>query len=176
MIMFRIQVNNGAVMRTQMKKEIGKVSARDELSSRLKSEKAKATGEWYRTRINQVDAARNAKAYQKDYDRVAPESLSPETKSAMVKRAKELKDIFSVGMLSKEELHPMKTIYVNGSTKNVWDEQKTNDLNAVKRNKAWYDKNRPLIDEYKNIMRHLFPDDPTAGDIERFRVVKRGIN
>jgi len=40
---------------------------------------------------------------------------------------------------------------------------------CVEREAAWQKVNQQRIEEFKRIMRHLNPDDPNAGDVERFR-------
>lgn len=87
----------------------------------------------------------------------------------MWKRAKLLKDEFTVGMLSNDELHPVSKIEKNGVISTVVDRAKMKSLNSVSRQMAWNKKNETKVREYKNIMRHLMPDDPSATDIEKYR-------
>lgn len=167
--MFRILTNNGAVAEHQKTKEISKVSARTILKERSGQEEFKSKDSWYRQRLDATDAAHNAKVYKKDYERTLPETLNPQTEGEMWKRAKQLKDEFAVGMLSREELHPVKGFMENGSMKWVVDESKLQANNSAKRESDWQKVNGNKIEEFKNLMRHLDKENPNAGDIERFR-------
>ena len=112
---------------------------------------------------------KNAKVYKKDYERTLPETLNSQTESEMWKRAKQLKDEFQVGMLSKEELHPVKGFMENGTMKWVVDESKMQANNSAVREAQWQKENGKKIEEFKNLMRHLDKDNPNAGDVEKFR-------
>ena len=92
-----------------------------------------------------------------------------------LKQLDQLKDEFIVGMLSKEELHPVKGFSENGKMVWVVDEGKMNALKSVDRNEVWYKRNEVKLREFKQIMRHLCPDDPNAGDVEKFRPRNRGV-
>lgn len=43
---------------------------------------------------------------------------------------------------------------------------------AVHKHLKWSQKNEPAVRRYKEIMRTIEPDDPTAGDIEKLRMEK----
>lgn len=186
--MFKIQVNNGAIQRHQMTKEVAKPPARTLLRDKSRGAIVEIDAEgsayvkgfklndpWWKGRIDIKEAVKNAKAYLKDYERTLPEKLSPETESQMWVRAKQLKDEFVQGMLSREELHPVKGFTSNGTVIWVVDEEKLRSLNSVERNVAWEKRNAHKITEFKNIMRHLDPDNPNAGDVEKFRPRLQGV-
>jgi hypothetical protein len=173
--MFKILTNNNAIADHQINKEVSKVSARTILKERVGQETLKSTDSWYRQRVDPQDAARNAKMYKRDYERTLPETLSPQTQSEMWKRAKVLKDEFTMGMLSRDELHPVKGFMENGTMKWVVDESKLQTANCSQRELAWQKKNGSKIEEYKNIMRHLDPDNPGAGDVEKWRPRMTGV-
>ena len=80
---------------------------------------------------------------------------------------------FVVGMLSREELHPVKSFESNGKIQVIVDEERMRSLGSVDREDASARRNGPLISEYKRIMRHLNPDNPRAGDVEKFRPIRR---
>lgn len=164
-----IFVKTGAVDRYQMDKEVAKPVALETIHKQYKHEHNKATDPWFRGRIDVNEAAKNAKLFRKNYERVLPETLSSNAKDTMWRRAKQLKDEFIVGMLSHEELHPVRAFVKDGTTVWVVDEGKMNSMNCVPRNTAWNQKNAAKVREFKNIMRHLCPEDPNAGDIEKFR-------
>lgn len=172
--MFKIQTNNNSVIKHQIGKEISKISARDILKTRSGQEELKSTDSWWKNRIDWQEAAKNSKQYKKDYERTAPETLSAQAKDAMWRKAKQLKDEFTVGMLSREELHPVKGFMENGTMKWVVDEEKMRANRSTERESAWLSKNQAKIAEFKNLMRHLDPDNPTAGDIEKYRTKGRG--
>lgn len=177
--MFKIQVNNGAISRFQRMKEVSKLPARTLLreksgihlvegdSAFVKT--ANLNDSWWGSRIDTKEAIKNAKTYQKDYERTHPETLDAQTTNIMWKRAKELKDQFTIGMLSRSELHPVKGFLDNGAMKYVVDEEQIRSNNSLAREAAWQSKNQSIINEFKNIMRHLNSDDPNAGDIEKYR-------
>ena len=110
-----------------------------------------------------------------NYERVAPETLSGETRNFLWKRAKQLKDEFANGMLSREELHPVKQFEMNGAVSAIVDEERLRANRSVERELVWQERNKEKIKEFKNIMRHLEPENTVAGDIERFRPKLRGI-
>ena len=172
-LMIQIFTKTGAVSKAQMARKIAPLSARQVLQERMSSDEKMATDKWYKGRINQEEARKNAAAYKKTYENTCPETLDSSTKNQMWKRAKELKDSFSVGMLSRDELHPVKSFVHDGVVKVVVDDDKLNTLNSVKREVAWQNKNENNIKEYKNIMRHLCPDNSGATDIEHFRPRRR---
>ena len=123
--------------------------------------------------FDKQEARKNYDNLTKQYDRTKPETLSSETQNHLWKKAKQLKDEFMIGMLSRDELHPVKGFLVDGAMKTVIDEEKLRSLNSVKREQEWAKRNEIRIREFKNIMRHLCPDDPSATDIERFRPHRR---
>ena len=167
--MFKIFSGSNAIMEKQMHKEISKIAARDIMKARSGHEQQKATDTWWKSRVNPIEAAKNARMYQKQYERTLPETLAPQTKNEMWKRAKQLKDEFVMGMLSREELHPTKGFLENGTMKHVVDEERMRSNRSVEREHAWQTKNNNKIAEFKNLMRHLNPDDPNAGDVEKYR-------
>jgi len=159
-----------------MAREIAKPAALQQLKDRVGLEEGNMNDKWRRSFLDQASAMKSAKLYKKSLDRVIPETLSGAVKDTMWKKAKALKDEFVVGMLSREESHPVKGFMKDGKMVWVVDEAKMQDMRSVERNTAWNQKNDAKVREYKNLMRHLCPDDPNAGDIERFRPKKRGIN
>ncbi len=167
--MFRISTPGSAILEHQMKKEIAGKDARTIMETKMKVAYAQFTDPWFRGRVDVNDAMKTYKDIKRDSDRTAPETLSPEVKNVMWKRAKQLKDEFVVGMLSRDELHPIKTMQVDGSAVNIVDHERMNSLRSVERNNAWYKRNETKLVEFKNIMRHLCPDDPMASDFEKFR-------
>ena|SRR3990167_7421510 len=167
--MFKIFSSTNAIADHQVHKEISKISARTILKERVGQETTKSIDPWWRARVDAQDAAKNAKMYKKDYERTLPETLAPSTQSQMWKRAKQLKDEFTMGMLSKDDLHPVKGFMENGAMKWVVDESRLQANRSVDREMAWQKKNNGKIEEFKNLMRHLDADNPSAGDIERFR-------
>lgn len=179
--MFRILTKSGAVERHQMTKEIAGADARRTMEANIKAGTQKVTSSWYGGRIDVADAKKTLNDYTRNYNRTAPESIDPEVKSTMWKRAKQLKDEFSAGMLSQSDLHPVKGINVNGAIQVIVDQQAMQTNRCVERNTEWYKKNATKIAEYKNIMRHLCPKDENASletqmaaeknftDIEKFR-------
>lgn len=174
--MFKILNKIGAIPQHQMQKEVSKVSARTILKEKSGEETVKASDPWWKARVDWQAAAKNAAKYRKDYERTLPETLSSQAQNSMWKRAKQLKDEFIVGMLSKEELHPVKQFSENGTIKAVIDEDRIRANRSVEREMAWSKHNEAKIREFKNLMRHLEPDDPKAGDVERFRPKMRGIH
>lgn len=173
--MFQVITNNGAAAKHLMTKEIAGNDARQILQANIKAETAKVSNAWFNGRIDVTQARKSLKEYQTNYDKTSPETLSTDVKNTLWKRAKQLKDEFTIGMLSKEELHPVKGINIDGSIKVVVDEEKMNSSRVVERNTAWYNRNAQKISDYKNIMRNLNPDNPLASDIERFRPLKRSV-
>ena len=164
--MFKIFSNNGAIMEHQMTKEISKVSARTILKEKIDSELSKINSPYFR---NSSDAIKNSKDYKRSYEQTLPEKLSPVVENEMWKRAKHLKDEFTVGMLSREELHPTKQFMENGTTKYVVDEERMRTLRSSEREMTLQRTNEPKIKEFKNLMRHLDPNNPNAGDVEKYR-------
>lgn len=169
-------IKRGEIERHQMDKEVAKPAAFKQLSGLYNAEKIKSTDPWWKKRVDWVEAGKNAKKYGKNLDKVTPEKLTPGAKDLMWRRAKQLKDEFTVGMLSQEELHPVKGFSDNGKMVWVCDESKMNALHSVDRNTAWYKRNEAKLREFKNLMRHLCPENPNAGDFEKFRPRNRGIH
>ena len=176
--MFKVFVGNNVIANHQMNKEISKVPARGLLKEKVGAKIAEGAegikafdikDSWWSKRVDIKGVIANAKKYEKDYERTLPETLAPQTENEMWKRAKNLKDKFQMGMLSREELHPVRGFLDNGTMKWVVDDRKMQEIHAPERELKWQKNNGPNIEEYKNIMRHLCPDDPFAGDIERFR-------
>lgn len=171
---FKIAVNHGAIAQHQIFKEVAKPAAREILREKSapaiasidKDEREFVKNAHYKF---PQEAIKNAKLYKKDYERTLPETLKVESQNQMWVRAKQLKDQFTVGMLSRSESHPVKGFMDNGTMKWVVDEEKLRAMRSVEREAAWQKQNELKIREFKNIMRHLNPDDPNAGDTERYR-------
>ena len=155
-----------------MTKEVSKPVARQLLKERIDSEQSKIKSPYFK---NSSDAIRNATVFKKSYERTLPETLPPHVQSEMWRKAKQLKDEFVSGMLSRDELHPVKGFMDNGTMKYVVDEERIRTTRSVERELAWQRRNDNQIREFKNLMRNLNPDDPNAGDIEKFRPRKTGI-
>ena len=119
------------------------------------------------------DLRKSMKQYKKDYERGLPPTLSPVARNSLWKRAKVLKDEFTVGMLSHKELHPVsqRQIIKNGQPvlAVVADKDKMESGKFIQRNRAWQKKNDEKVREFKNIMRILEPDNPRIGSIEKYR-------
>lgn len=155
-----------AAIKHQIQKEVAKPAARQELEETLRAERAKLSSHNIQ---DKAEVRKEIKKWEKTLERTRPETLSPSVKNTMWKRAKELKDQFTIGMLSRDELHPVKSFEHNGAINVVVNEDKMASVNSVSRQYAWNKKMGAKVSEYKNIMRHLNPDDPNASDIERFR-------
>lgn len=173
--MLKIFNHSETIDKFQASKEVAKVEAREILRKKSGQETVKANDPWWRERVNWKEAAKNSKIYRKDYERTLPETLSANSQNVMWKRAKQLKDEFLIGMLSREELHPVKSFMQDGTTKCVVDEERMRLNNSVSRETNWLARNQARIKEFKNLMRHLNPNDPNAGDIERFRPKLKGM-
>lgn len=147
-------------------REVGKPSALTVLDSNIKMEKRNLEGK----RIQDpVQSLKNLKIWQKTKDNVSPRTLTAEEKNYLWKRAKALKDHFTVGMLSRDELHPVRSIHTEKGVQVVVDESKMGNNHSVEQQSKWDKANSGLVSEFKNIMRQLNPGNASAGDIERFR-------
>ena len=153
-----------------MAKKIAPLSARQEIDESLYNEKGKLKSHNIQ---DKAQVYKNIKGWERTIKDSYPDKLEPETESKLWKRAKQLKDEFTIGMLSTDELHPIKSFAVNGAINTVVDYDKMQQVGSVSRQSAWEFKQGNNIREYKNIMRHLCPDDPRATDIEKFRPHKR---
>lgn len=175
--MFKIQSNNGMESSFQMTREISGIDARTILKTNIKvaEHKLSSKDKTINKYVDMGDAKKELIKNKRDYDRTAPETLTPAVQNDLWKKAKQLKDEFTVGMLSRDELHPIKTIMVENSAVNVVDQEKISTNRTVERNSAWYKNNEKKIIEYKNIMRNLCPDNPMASDVEKFRPRQRSI-
>jgi hypothetical protein len=115
------------------------------------------------------DYRRGMEMNKKHYERGHAITLTPDVKNALWRKALRLKQEISVGMISKDELHPVRvaTKIINGSAKQVTvvDEEQMRRTRVVERNNAWYKKNDPKMKEFKRIMRVLEPDDPKITSI-----------
>ena len=161
-------------MERQIVKEIAPLSARQVMEESIGEEKAKLNSKLNGGNLfDKNETKKNLDTLTKQYDRTRPETLSSEAQNGMWKRAKQLKDEFMVGMLSRDELHPVKAFLIEGTMKTVIDEKKLQSLNSVKREQEWALRNENKIREFKNIMRHLCPDDPGATNIEKYRPMRR---
>jgi len=162
----RIFVKRGEEVRRQMLKKVAPLSARRDLQENIRRERENLRNSSIQDKWR---AQKEAKKWEDTLENSRPETLTVEAKNAMWKRAKLLKDEFTVGMLSNDELHPVSKIEKNGVISTVVDRAKMKSLNSVSRQMAWNKKNETKVREYKNIMRHLMPDDPSATDIEKYR-------
>lgn len=176
--MFQVITNNGAIAQQQIRKEVAKLPAREILKERAAGAIVQI-GADERGYVQKAafkhpsDNIKAAKVYKASYERTLPETLDGQTQSLMWKRAKQLKDEFTNGMLTKSDLHPVKGFLVDGKMNWVVDEEKMRNNRSVERELAWQKANEPKIKEFKNIMRHLNPDDPNAGDVEKYRSADR---
>lgn len=161
----RVFVKTGRDIERQMSKKIAPLSARKDLQENISRELSNIKNGSIQ---DKAQAAKEARKWQNTYDRNCPETLSPEAKNAMWKRAKQLKDEFVVGMLSTDELHPVSMTQKDGVIRTVVDAEKMRSVNSVQRQLAWEKKNNVKVKEYKNILRHLCPDNPDATDITKF--------
>jgi len=178
-------ISKGAVESQDAKKEVFKPSELKELKRQYKWREEVLSGKEvpammgggkYRPldRIQDPQEMRKQmRQYKKDYERGLPPVLSPATRNSLWKRAKQLKDEFTVGMLSQRDLHPVKhrQIAKNGGlvTTVVADNDVMESRKAVQRQRAWQKKNDNKVREFKHIMRILEPNNPHIGSIERFR-------
>lgn len=167
--MFKIFKNSGVDINHQVTKEIAKPAARAILKERSGEETYKSADPWYRSRVDWQDAQKNSQTYKKDYERTAPDHLTPQVENELWKRAKQLKDEFTIGMLSRAELHPVKGFMDNGAMKWVVDDEKIRMGDTIRREAQWLKDNNEKIAQFKNLMRQLDPDNPNAGDVERYR-------
>jgi len=162
----RIFVKQNHEIDRQIHKKIAPLSARKELEDNIRRESNNAKSHNIQDR---AQAFKEAKKWRDTLDKRSPESLNVEAKNAMWKRAKQLKDEFSVGMLSTDELHPVSMQVDGGVTRVLVDNDKMNHIHSVEREVAWQKRNEEKVREYKNIMRHLSPNNPSATDINKFR-------
>jgi len=153
-----------------VQKTIAPLSARNELKDNIRREDSNIKNSGIQ---DKAQAHKEKDKWQKTMDHSCPETLSPQARNEMWKRAKLLKDQFTIGMLSTDELHPVKTFERAGVVSVFVDREKMQSTNAVERQRAWNDKMGAKVKEYKNIMRHLNPDNPAATDVEKFRAHKR---
>lgn len=65
----------------------------------------------------------------------------------------------------------IETIKKNMPTKEEMDHP-ADHPGAIQKHLQWSEKNNPAIRRYKDLMRQIEPDDPTATSIERFRLKK----
>ena len=166
----RIFVKTGQELKRQVTKDIAPLSARHELEDNIERERNNTKNSSIQDR-NQ--AVRELKKWQNTLEKNNPENLSVETKNFMWRKAKQLKDEFTVGMLSRDELHPVRTIVIGNVVSVVVDNEKMESVNSVKRQIEWDKRMGKKVSEYKNIMRHLCPDNPAATDVEKFRPTKK---
>ncbi len=162
----RIFIKQNKELDRVIHKKIAPLSARNDLQDNIRRERANVKNAAVQ---DKGQAQKEAEKWENTYEKNAPETLSPEAKNAMWKRAKALKDEFTIGMLTTDELHPVSKTEKNGVISVVVDAQKMNNANTVRRQFDWNKKNEKAVREYKNIMRHLNPENPSATDIERFR-------
>lgn len=168
--MVRIFVKHNRELDRQVQKRVAPLSARKDLQENIRRETGNAKNQSLQDRYQ---ANKEAKKWQNTLDKNCPETLSVEAKNAMWKRAKELKDDFTVGMLSTDELHPVTMVERAGVISTVVSNDKMQNVNSVQRELAWQSRNDKKVKEYKNIMRHLNPDNPAATDINKFRPIGR---
>jgi hypothetical protein len=166
----RIFTRTGAIGRHQAKKKIAPLSARKDLVDNLRTERKKLSDHNIQ---DKHEVMREIRKWENALDKGRPETLDVGAKNAMWKRAKELKDRFTIGMLSSDELHPVKMFEKNGTIQTVVNEGKMESIHSVERQRAWEKRNQEYVREFKNIMRHLCPENPSATDIEKFRPKRR---
>ncbi len=110
-----------------------------------------------------ADFKRDMEKAKRNFERGAPVKLSPQMKNELWRKLKKIKDKVIVGMIPRDELHPVRITQkiVNGVSKtvSVVDEERLRATRAVERNEAWYKKNENLLREAKRILRILEPDD-----------------
>ena len=162
----RIFLKTNQDISRQISKRVAPLSARKELEDNIRREKNNAKSHNIQDR---GQALREAKKWQTTLDKNCPETLTVEAKNAMWKRAKRLKDEFTVGMLSTDELHPVSNQVHGGVSRVLVNNDKMHSIHSVEREMAWLKKNEGKVREYKNIIRHLCPDNPGATDIDKFR-------
>ena len=171
-----------AIKSREQAKEVAPLSARkrleEEIGWRKKALEADK-GRRHKTLQDPYEMEKQMNDYQKTLNKSDAVSLSSEVRNELWKKAKRLKDKFSIGMVSQDEMHPVshKQIYKNGEAKTavVADYGKMNSGRVVERNSAWYKKNENDLREYKRVMRVLEPDDPKATDYEKFRPKSRRV-
>jgi len=143
-------------------------------------------------RYNPIDSGviQDVVQYRKDmntnkrhHEKGQPIKLTPDVKNALWKKALNLKQQITVGMIPQDEIHPVRVAQriIDGKAKvvSVVDEQKMMRTRVVERNKTWYKANRENLREFKRIMRVLEPEDKDITSITeswrpRTRVVKKG--
>ena len=162
----RVFIKSGQDISRQISKKIAPLSARKELEDNIRRERNNAKSHNIQ---DKAQALKEAKKWQDTLDKRKPEKLSVEAKNAMWKRAKHLKDEFTVGMLSTDELHPVSSQVHDGVVRVLVNNDKMNSIHSVERELAWLKRNEVKVKEYKNIMRHLLPDNPSATDVDKFR-------
>lgn len=162
----KIFVRNSHDVKKALTKKIAPLSARQELQDNIRREQNNAKSHNIQDR---AQALKEAKKWQNTYDHSCPEKLSVEAKNAMWKRAKHLKDEFTVGMLSTDELHPVSSQVHDGVVRVLVNNDKMHSIHSVEREVAWLRRNEGKVREYKNLMRHLAPDNPSATDIDKYR-------
>jgi len=81
-----------------------------------------------------------------------PKKMAGTVKDGLIKRAGVLREEMQVNMPTRFEMdHPAKS------------------PGAIAKHIKWSEKNDPKIREYREIMRKVEPDDPTATDVEQLR-------
>jgi hypothetical protein len=131
----------------------GLVDERRDLNSQLKqSEFGKGTA------AEQIDTGaikRQISRLDKGIDEGTAPSVRGATKDRMYARAKELKEIIMKGLPTRFEMeNPGKAI------------------GAVGKHRNWEKATHTAREEFRQIMKTLEPEDPTAVDIEKWRIEK----
>lgn len=125
-------------------------------------------------KIQDIPALRKGyQDYKRNYERGMPIHLDPAVRNSLWIKAKKLKDEFTIGMVSKKDMHPVKIKQVIRNNQaimaTVVDNEVMKNTKAIERNQAHLRKNEAKIKEFKRIMRVLEPDNPKITDVERFR-------
>jgi hypothetical protein len=102
--------------------------------------------------INKTKLKKEMAYYDKQIEQGRPKTPRGANKDALVKRAEELVELMKVKMPTRDQMdHPAKN------------------PGAIRLHMNWVKENDARVREYKEIMRRLEPQDPTATDIEKFR-------
>lgn len=181
-------VKRDAIKKEQSLREVAPKSARDALHKEHDWRKFALEGEVvtldgksrWRPKSRLQDPAemrRQMKDYARQIERTDPVKIDASVRNQLWKKAKRLKDQFVIGMVPRDDMHPVshRQIVQNGQLKTVVvaDYDKLASSRAVERNHEWYQRNKDILAEFKRIMRILEPDNSSAGDYEKFRPKRR---
>lgn len=114
-------------------------------------------------RIQDVQMFRhNMNEAKRHAEKGAPVKLTPQERDELWRKAREIKNRVTQGMVPWHDLHPVKTrqVVVNNEVKvaTVVDNDKLNQSRAVDRNIAWEKKNGEDLKEFRRVVRVLDPD------------------